>query len=246
LKLIIDSVQSSKFLSVKSSREIIRKMEKLCSKHEASQLHRLIILTNRVKNEEDLISNNVGNINAAMDSGEQINFKYFDYSIQKRKTFRKKGQLYIVSPYALVYSDENYYMLAYAEEHGEVRPYRVDCMEGVKVLAGVVRQGKEIFDKIDLAQYQKYTFSMFGGKVEPVTMVFQNRMMNAVIDRFGRDIMVMKEDDNHFCVTVKVAVSNQFYGWVFGLGNMVRIVGSEYVKQGMKDLLESVHGGYEH
>ena len=89
-------------------------MEKLCSKHEASQLHRLIILTNRVKNEEDLISNNVGNINAAMDSGEQINFKYFDYSIQKRKTFRKKGQLYIVSPYALVYSDENYYMLAYA------------------------------------------------------------------------------------------------------------------------------------
>lgn len=245
LKLIIDSVQSSKFLSVKSSRDIIKKMENLCSKHEASQLHRKIILTNRVKNEEDLISNNVGNINAAMDSGEQISFKYFDYSIQKRKTYRKKGQLYTVSPYALVYSDENYYMLAYAEEHGEVRPYRVDRMEGVKVLAGVVRQGKEVFDKIDLAQYQKYTFSMFGGKVEPVTMVFQNRMMNAVIDRFGRDILVMKEDDNHFRITVNVAVSNQFYGWVFGLGNMVRIVAPEHVKQGMKELLESVHGRYE-
>jgi predicted DNA-binding transcriptional regulator YafY len=197
-----------------------------------------------VKNEEDLISNNVGNINAAMDSGEQISFKYFDYNIQKRKTYRMKGQLYTVSPYALVYSDENYYMHAYAEEHGEVRPYRVDRMEGVKVLAGVVRQGKEVFDKIDLAQYQKYTFSMFGGKVEPVTMVFQNRMMNAVIDRFGRDLMVMKEDDNHFRITVNVAVSNQFYGWVFGLGNMVRIVGPEHVEQGMKDMLEEVRKRY--
>ena len=125
-----------------------------------------------------------------------------------------------------------------------MRPYRVDRMEGVKVLAGVVRQGKEVFDKIDLAQYQKYTFSMFGGKVEPVTMVFQNRMMNAVIDRFGRDIMVMKEDDNHFRITVNVAVSNQFYGWVFGLGNMVRIVGPEHVEQGMKDMLEEVRKRY--
>ncbi len=244
LKLIIDSVQSSKFLSEKSSRDIIKKISKLCSKHEASQLHRNIILANRVKNSEDLISNNVGNINAAMDSGEQISFKYFDYSIQKRKTYRKKGQLYTVSPYALVYSDENYYMLAYTDEHGEVRPYRVDRMESVKVLTGVVRQGKEIFDKIDLAQYQKYSFSMFGGKPEPVSMVFQNRMMNAVIDRFGRDIMVMKEDDDHFRITVKVAVSEQFYGWVFGLGNKARIVAPEHVKQGMKNLLESVHERY--
>ena len=123
--------------------------------------------------------------------------------------------------------------------------FLIHLMKEVIQYKGVVRKGQEVFAKIDLAQYQKYTFSMFGGKVEPVTMVFQNRMMNAVIDRFGRDIMVMKEDDNHFRITVKVAVSNQFYGWVFGLGNMARIVGPEHVKQGMKDLMESVHGRYE-
>ena len=158
LKLIIDSVQSSKFLSEKSSREIIKHLSTLCSRHEANQLHRDVILANRIKNEEDLISNNVGNINAAIFAGEQISYKYFDYNIHKRKVYRKNGKPYQVSPYALVYSDENYYMLAYAEEHGEVRPYRVDRMEGVKVLAGVARQGREAFAKIDLAQYQKYAF----------------------------------------------------------------------------------------
>ena len=153
LKLIIDSVQSSKFLSVKSSREIIRKMEKLCSKHEASQLHRKIILTNRVKNEEDLISNNVGNINAAIDSGEQISFKYFDYSIQKRKTYRKKGALYTVSPYALLINDGNYYLLAYSDEAQDLRTYRVDRMKDVKP-TGDAREGAEklraIFDSLEL------------------------------------------------------------------------------------------------
>jgi len=136
-------------------------------------------------------------------------------------------------------------MLAYAEEHGEVRPYRVDRMEGVKVLTGVGRQGREAFAKIDLAQYQKYAFSMFSDNVQPVTMVFHNRLMNAVIDRFGREVMAMKEDEDHFRVTVNVAVSHQFYGWVFGLGNLARIVGPEHVKQGMKELLENAHKKYD-
>ena len=126
-----------------------------------------------------------------------------------------------------------------------MRPYRVDRMEKVTKLEGVVRKGKEVFDKIDLAQYQKYAFSMFGDKAEPVTMVFHNRMMNAVIDRFGRDIMVMKEDDDHFRISVKVSVSPQFYGWVFGLGNMAKIVAPEHVKQGMKKALEGVLERYQ-
>ena len=245
LKWILDSVQSSKFLSEKGSNVIIRHLKTLCSKHEATQLQSHVILANRAKTTEEKLSQNVGTINKAIADGEQIVFKYFDYNIQKHPVFRKKGKPYIVSPYALVYSDENYYLLAYDEEHDEVRPYRVDRMRDVTQYKGVVRKGQEAFKKIDLAQYQKYSFSMFGNNVETVTMIFQNRMMNAVIDRFGRDIMVMKEDDNHFRISVKVAVSNQFYGWVFGLGNMVKIIGPEHVKQGMKDLLESVHSRYE-
>lgn len=245
LKLIIDSIQSSKFLSVKSSRHIIKNLSTLCSRHEASQLHRDIILANRVKNSEDLISNNVGNITAAIFAGEQISYKYFDYNIHKKKAYRKNGVLYQASPYALIYTDENYYMLAYTDEHKQVRPYRVDRMEKVKKKDGVAREGKDYFDKIDLAQYQKYTFSMFSDNVMPVTMVFHNRLMNAVIDRFGREVMAMKEDDSHFRITASVAVSPQFYGWVFGLGNLARIIGPEHVRQGMKEMLESVHGRYE-
>lgn len=245
LKWILDSVQSSKFLSEKGSRVIITHLKTLCSKYDATQLQSHVLLANRAKTTEEKLSKNVSTINKAITDGEQIVFKYFDYNIQKEPVYRKKGKPYIVSPYALVYSDENYYLLAYDEEHDEVRPYRVDRMRDVTQYKGVVRKGREAFEKIDLAQYQKYSFSMFGNNVESVTMVFQNRMMNAVIDRFGRDIMVMKEDADHFRVSVKVAVSNQFYGWVFGLGNMVRIVGPEHVKQGMKDLLESVHGKYE-
>ena len=245
LKWILDSVQSSKFLSEKGSNLIIKHLRTLCSKYEATQLQSHVILSNRAKTTEEKLNRNVSSINKAITDGEQIVFKYFDYNIQKQPVYRKKGKPYIVSPYALVYSDENYYLLAYDEEHDEVRPYRVDRMRDVTQYKGVVRKGQEAFKKIDLAQYQKYSFSMFGNNVETVTMVFQNRMMNAVIDRFGRDIMVMKEDDNHFRVSVKVAVSNQFYGWVFGLGNMVKIIGPEHVKQGMKELLESVHGRYE-
>ena len=94
-------------------------------------------------------------------------------------------------------------------------------------------------------EYSKYTFSMFGGEITPVTMVFQNRMMGAVMDRFGRDVVVMKEDERHFRITVSVAVSNQFYGWVFGLGKMVRIVSPESVKEGMKKALEDIAQRYE-
>ena len=100
-------------------------------------------------------------------------------------------------------------------------------------------------DKMDMSAYTKYTFSMFGGETVPVTMVFQNRMMGAVMDRFGRDVVAMKEDERHFRVTVSVAVSNQFYGWVFGLGKAVRIVGPESVKEGMKKALADIAARYE-
>ena len=112
-------------------------------------------------------------------------------------------------------------------------------------IASLEREGAESFAKLDMSAYTKYTFSMFGGETVPVTMVFQNRMMGAVMDRFGRDVVVMKEDERHFRVTVSVAVSYQFYGWVFGLGKAVRIVGPESVKEGMKKALADIAERYE-
>ena len=108
----------------------------------------------------------------------------------------------------------------------------------------VAREGAEAFDKLDMSAYTKYTFSMFDGEIEHVTMIFQNRMMGTVMDRFGRDVVVLKEDESHFRITVPVAVSQQFFGWVFSLGKTVRIVAPEAVKEKMKASLEEISKRY--
>ncbi|MBE5804501.1 MAG: WYL domain-containing protein [Clostridiales bacterium] len=151
----------------------------------------------------------------------------------------------------MIYTDDNYYLLAYHE--GKFKHFRVDRMESVEtikverngLMVPVKREGKDEFDKIDMSAYTKYTFSMYGGDIEKVTMVFQNRMLNVVLDRFGKDILAVPEDKNHFRVTVPVAVSQQFFGWVFGLGKYVRIVGPEHVKEMMQKSLADIAARYE-
>ena len=171
-----------------------------------------------------------------MPNSGQLNVKLIGtlkrHAASLKKKYRKRGSQYTLSPFALVYSDENHYLLAYDAQLKEIRNYRVDRMENVSCVEGSVRDGKEEFAAIDMTKYQKYTFGMYSGEVKEVTMVFTNNMVNAVADRFGRDIMIHKEDGYHFRVSVPVAVSPQFYGWVFGLGKMVRIVGPEDVRQG--------------
>ena len=161
-----------------------------------------------------------------------------------------KKQEYIVSPWALIYTDDNYYLLAYHK--GIIKHFRVDRMESVALRTVeqnglnvvVPREGKEAFDKEDMSYYTNYTFSMYGGEVRKVEMVFQNRMLNTVIDRFGKDVMAYPVNKDHFKITVPVAVSQQFYGWVFGLGKSVRIVGPEDVKEGMKKALADITERY--
>ena len=234
LKMMIDAIQSSKFLSEKTTRDLIKKLESMCSKYEATELQRQVVIANRVK--------------SISSSSTLFSFQYFDYDLKKQRRYFKKGERYTASPWAMIYTDDNYYLLAY--EGGKFKHFRVDKMEDVQELTtqiGVVieREGAEAYKEVDMSAYSKYTFSMFGGEITPVTMVFQNRMMGAVMDRFGRDVVVMKEDERHFRITVPVAVSNQFYGWVFGLGKMVRIVSPESVKEGMKKALADIAQRYE-
>jgi len=251
LKMIIDAVLSSKFLSEAKTRAIISKLETLCSKHERATLHHDMVIANRVKSINTTLFHNVDTIHTAIAANAQISFKYFDFDLKKQRRYFKKGERYTASPWAMIYTDDNYYLLAF--QGGKFKHFRVDKMEEVQTLTAevgttkivITREGAEEFKKVDMSAYSKYTFSMFGGEITPVTMVFQNRMMGAVMDRFGRDIIVMKEDDRHFRVTVPVAVSQQFYGWVFGLGKSVRIIGPEAVKEGMKKALSDIAARYE-
>ena len=245
LKLMIDAIQSSKFLSDAKTLELIEALETLCSKHQAQGFKRQVIVSNRVKNMNINVHNNVDHLNYAIVEDWQVKFKYFDYDTKQQRAFRKKGGWYVISPFALVYCDDNYYLLGYDAEKGKIMNYRVDRMAYVSAQEGMIREGKDVFAALDIAQYQRYTFSMYSGDVQRVTMRFRNNIMNAVIDKFGKLAYVKEVDKDHFEVTVSVAVSPQFFGWVFGLGNYVTIVGPEDVKEKMKKMLDSVRKRYD-
>lgn len=197
---------------------------------------------------------NIEPIHEAIAKNAQISFLYFDYvlgrNFAKERHYMNKKEPYIASPWAMIYTDDNYYLLAFHQ--GTMKHFRVDRMEDVKLRTCeqnglnviVSREGKDEFDKKDMSAYTNYTFSMFGGEIKKVEMIFQNRMLNTVIDRFGKEVMAYPMDKNHFKITVSVAVSQQFYGWVFGLGKAVRIVGPVEVVQGMKKALADVAGRY--
>ena len=254
LKMMIDAIQSSKFLSEKTTSDLIKKLETLCSKYEAQGLQRNVVISNRVKSisSSSVLFRNIDVIHRAISLNAQISFQYFTFDLKKQKKYMRKGERYQVSPWSMIYTDDNYYLLAYID--GDFKHFRVDKMDNVQAfileegdseIVTLEREGREAFEKKDMSAYTKYTFSMYGDNPTPVTMVFQNRMVGVVVDRFGRDVLIMREDDRHFRITVPVAVSDQFFGWVFGLGKTVRIVGPEDVKEKMKKALADISARYE-
>ena len=242
LKMMIDALQSSKFLSENRTRDLIRKVETLCSRHEANALQRHVVIANRVKSTSKTLFRNVDAVYAAMSKSVQISFRYFNHGPNEDKIYRKNGERYVVSPWEMIYVDDKYYLLAW--DTYKFKHFRVDRMEDVQ-LTYLPREAQDEFEKIDMSAYTKYTFSMYGGEPQPVTMIFDNDMAGAVIDRFGSRIMMMKEDDDHFRITANVAVSGQFFGWVFGLGKKAKIVAPESVREQMKAELAGVLDGYE-
>ena len=254
VKLLVNAVQASKFLSDAKTKTLVKKLKTLCSRHEGSALQRQVIVTNRVKSMNVRMQYNIEPIHEAIAKNAQISFLYFDYvlgrNFAKERHYMNKKEPYIASPWAMIYTDDNYYLLAFHQ--GTMKHFRVDRMEDVKLRTCeqnglnviVSREGKDEFDKKDMSAYTNYTFSMFGGEIKKVEMIFQNRMLNTVIDRFGKEVMAYPMDKSHFKITVSVAVSQQFYGWVFGLGKAVRIVGPVEVVQGMKKALADVAGRY--
>ena len=243
LKLLVDAVQSSKFITAKKSAELIRKLESMSSKYEAQQLQRDVFIYNRPKTENETIYYNVDQIHCALHCNAQISFQYAEWTTKKELQLKKNGALYMVSPWSLTWDDENYYLIAYDEAADCIKHYRVDKMQKITVLDDC-RIGKEKFIDFDLAAFAKKTFGMYGGHDEIVTLVCHNRMIGVMLDRFGQDVPLVPVDETHFYVKPLVAVSQQFYGWLTGLGNMVKIDGPEHVKAEYKSYLEEILENY--
>ena len=243
LKLLVDSVQSSKFITQKKSLELIEKIEKLTSRWGGASLHRQVYVKNRIKAMNEAIYYNVDTIHTGIGSDRKISFQYFEYSVQKERVFRHGGMRYLVSPFALIWDDENYYLAAYDENAAAIKHFRVDKMYAISV-TDEPRGAREIFDNIDMSSYSRRHFGMFTGTAEPVKLEFENGLAGAVIDRFGRDIPFIPTDDEHFSVTVNIAVSPQFFGWVCGFGGRVRILSPNSIVEKMKEHLAEISAMY--
>lgn len=239
LKLLVDAVQSSKFITRKKSRELIRKLERLTSKHEASQLHRQIYVSDSAKTENESIYYNVDSIHKGIHDDVKINFTYLEWSISKELVPKKEGKKYVVSPWALLWQDENYYLVAYDSEAGLMKHYRVDKI-GKVVLTEEKREGQEVFEKMNLAEYVNQTFGMYGGERTNVTLQFPEKLIGVVLDRFGKDIIVRMKNDGYFTISVKAAVSGQFFGWLAGIGKDARIISPEEVKTEYREWLKEI------
>ncbi len=189
LKLMIDAIKSSRFLTEAKTTELAEGLRTLCSKHQAQSLRREVIVTNRVKNMNESIHRSVEFLTIAIEKGVQVRFKYFDYDVKQERVYRKKGGFYTISPYNLIYSDDNYYLLAYDPELTQFRTYRVDRMAYLG-LTDKPREGQDALAEHPLENYQKTSFSMYGGDVKHVTLRVSNWMMGAIIDKFGKSIQI--------------------------------------------------------
>ncbi|WP_346727781.1 WYL domain-containing protein [Lentihominibacter hominis] len=243
LKLLVDAVQASKFITAKKSKELISKIEKLASKNSARQLQRNVFIFNRTKTENERIYYNVDQIHTAVLENRQISFQYTEWNLQKELVTRKNGKIYIVSPWALTWDDENYYLIAFEEESRKIKHYRVDKMKNTEIIEEK-RLGKDSFADFDLAFFAKKTFGMYGGRDETVSLVCENRLIGVILDRFSKDVIIIPEDSNHFRVNVLVSVSPQFFGWITGIGAGIHIEGPKVVKEEYRRFIEEILGNY--
>ncbi|MDO4393400.1 MAG: transcriptional regulator [Bacillota bacterium] len=244
LKLLVDAVQSSKFITHKKSQELIKKLEKLTSESQARQLQKSVFVANRIKTDNEQIFYNVDTIYEAINNDSQIEFIYHEWNVDKQLVPKRGGEPYVVSPWALTWDDENYYLIAYDGKAERTKHYRVDKMKKIS-FNGKAREGREIFDSFDMPCYAKQTFGMFGGEKTEVILECSNHLIGAILDRFGTNNIIVPLNDDKFSIRQEVNVSGQFYGWLVGLGPDVRLVHPPEIVQEFKNKINEINARYE-
>lgn len=242
LKLLVDAVQSSRFITEKKSDELIGKLESYASKYEAKKLARQVNVNGRVKTMNERIYYSVDKIHEALNEESQIKFQYFTWTADKKMELKHGGAYYSVSPWALCWDDEKYYLVGYDNREYKIKHFRVDKMADVSVVYEE-REGKEEFSKMQMSEYTNRLFGMFDGNLETVTLLCENHAANVIIDRFGTDIPLMKTDAEHFTVRVRVSVSKLFLSWIMAIPG-VKIVAPERTVDMMKSEIKRLQEMY--
>ena len=249
IKLLIDAVQSSKFITLKKSRDLIRKIETLTSENQAKELHRQVIVANRVKNSNEDIYRNIDSINRAINNKRKISFYYTQWAVSRTgakkivRVRRHDGKRYLLTPKALTWDDENYYLIAYDKEAEKLKHFRVDKMEDIAVEENRADSTKAV-DKFDLAVYTKQVFGMYGGETVSVKLRFDDSLIGVVVDRFSDRVFIQPHGDGTFTMSAEVMLSPQFFGWLFSFGDKVQITSPKSAKQEFNAYLDSVKAQY--
>jgi predicted DNA-binding transcriptional regulator YafY len=228
LKLLADAVLASKFLTERKSSELLRKLGTLTSKYRALELRRTMVVSGRVKSMNESVIYNVDELHEAIRNDSQIRFRYFEWDREKNRVFRRETRT--ASPYALCWDDSNYYLVAHTEEHG-LTNFRVDKMSNIR-LTGEKRVRTEETKDLDVTRYGKQVFGMFNGELRQVKMRFENSLAGVVIDRFGRDVMLLPDGGDHFTCTEEIMVSPVFYAWIASFGTRAKLLYPESVVRG--------------
>lgn len=244
LKLLVDAIQASKFITERKTNALIKKLEQLLSKYEAMKLQRQVYVSGRIKTMNESIYYTIDAIHNAISEDRKIRFQYFQWNVKKEMELRHNGAWYHISPWGLAWHEENYYLVGYDSGAGQIKHYRVDKMLHIRA-SEEKREGKELFQKPDMADYTKKSFGMFGGREQKVKLLVANHLAGVIIDRFGKDVMMIPEDAGHFTVHVDVQVSNPFLGWIFSLGEGIRIVSPDEVVEQMKREIDRLERQYK-
>lgn len=243
VKLLIDAIQSSKFITERKSNELIKKVKKLVSAHQAAQLQRQVYVQGRIKTMNESIYYNVDSLHTAIAQNSRIKFQYCGWYPNKELVPLNNGAFFEVSPWALTWDDEYYYLVAFDHYEEKLKHYRVDKMVKISILEEK-RGGKELFEKFDMGSYSKVNFGMFHGDIKRVHISFPNYMVGIFIDRFGKDVTIRPAGENRSEVIVNVAVSKQFFGWIASLGRWVKITGPDEVVEEMKTFVQKLADAY--
>ncbi len=235
LKLLVDAVRASKFITEKKSAQLIKKLASLANMHDRRALNRAVFVSNRVKSMNEDIYSTIDTIHDAIENDVDVTFKYFRWTPEKKKELQRNGEPYRISPWTLVWDDSNYYLVGYDNDKEEIRHFRVDKMINAS-LTETKRSGGEAYKKYDITSYSGAVFGMFGGVTERVTLSCANRLANVMIDRFGKDVTVMKDGSDRFRISVNIAPSPIFLGWIISFGDEVNIVSPRHIVEKLDEL----------